>query len=57
MQQKLPEGWKVWVQEDEEQSWLCLQGPRGQSVAFACERGSVRAEVLQDFLVLMVPNA
>lgn len=56
-EQKLPEGWRVEVSEDEQQSWLCLTGPGGQGAAFAVDRGTVRAEVLQNLAVDMIDAA
>lgn len=56
-EQKLPEGWRLEVTEDEQQSWVCLTGPGGQGCAFACDRGSVRAEVLQNLAVDMISAA
>ena len=53
-EQKLPAGWRIEVTEDEAQSWLCVTGPGGQGCAFACDRGSVRAEVLQNLAVDMI---
>lgn len=47
----LPRGWSLDLREDESQSWLILTGPKGEACAFSADRGSVRAQVLQDFMV------
>jgi hypothetical protein len=39
------------AREDEAQSWLVLTGPNGEACAISADRGSVRAQVLQDFMV------
>lgn len=44
-------GWSLNAREDESQSWLILTGPGGEACAFSAERGSIRAQVLQDFMV------
>lgn len=48
------EGWAVRVREDESQSWLEVTGPNGEGAAFSCDRGSVRAEVLQLFAIAQI---
>lgn len=49
--EQLPPGWSLDAREDESQSWLVLTGGNGEACAFSAERGSVRAQVLQDFMV------
>jgi hypothetical protein len=49
----LPLNWTLSAHEDESQSWLVLTGPSGKC-AFSVERGSVRAQVLQDFIAASV---
>lgn len=46
----LPAGWRIEAHEDEARSWIVIAGPSGQAAAFSAERGSVRAQVLQDFI-------
>lgn len=53
----IPRGWTLDAREDESQSWLMLTGPRGEACAFSAERGSVRAQVLQDFMVARAAHA
>lgn len=53
----VPEGWQLRVREDESQSWLEITGPQGQGCAFGVDRGSVRAEVLQEFNIAMLSAA
>ena len=43
--------WELTAHEDTELSWLVLTGPGGQACAFSAERGSVRAQILQDFMI------
>lgn len=46
----LPARWRIEAHEDEARSWIVIVGPGGQAAAFSAERGSVRAQVLQDFI-------
>ena len=48
--------WKISVTEDENQSWLRLDSPDGKSIAFSAERGSIRAQVLQDYAISMIQS-
>ena len=50
------EDWTVGVREDEDGSWLCITAYSGESVAFRVDRGSVRAQVLQN-LAIALANA
>jgi len=51
MSEQIPSGWSLNAREDESQSWLVLTGPNGEACAFSAERGSIRAQVLQEFMV------
>jgi hypothetical protein len=44
----LPQGWSVRTNCDNEQRWIVLTGPRGQSAAFSVPLDGVRAEVLRE---------
>lgn len=46
----VPAGWRIRAHEDEDRSWIEIVGPGGQAAAFSAERGSVRAQVLQDYM-------
>ena len=48
--------WTIGVREDEGDSWLCITANSGESVAFCVDRGSVRAQVLQN-LAIALANA
>lgn len=50
------EDWTIGVREDEDGSWLCITADSGEGVAFRVDRGSVRAQVLQD-LAIALANA
>jgi len=47
------EDWTVGVREDEDGSWLCITALSGEGVAFRVDRGSVRAQVLQNFAIAL----
>jgi hypothetical protein len=44
-----PLGWQMLVSEDLERSWLRIAAPNGSEMAFSAERGSLTAQLLQDF--------
>ena len=50
------EDWTIGVREDEGDSWLCITANSGEGVAFRVDRGSVRAQVLQN-LAIALANA
>lgn len=50
------EDWTVGVRENEDGSWLCITAHSGEGVAFRVDRGSVRAQVLQN-LAIALANA
>lgn len=53
LNERLPEGWWVQVSESLDQTCLTIGGPNGQGAAFLVKRGSVRAQVLQNFRIAM----
>jgi hypothetical protein len=44
-------GWNIRTFEDEENSWLTLAAPDGREISWSSPRGSIGAQVLQDFSI------
>jgi hypothetical protein len=43
--------WSIRVVEDEERSWLRLRSPDGREASLSCARGSLTAQILQDYSI------
>jgi len=54
---KLPKGWNLRIIEDEEESWIAVDAPNGGGAAFSAERGSVRAQILQDLSIASIAGS
>jgi len=54
---EVPAGWKLSVAEDEDRSWLRVAQEGGREVAFSCQRGSLRAQILQDLAIALAASA
>lgn len=46
-----PSGWALKAHEDADRSWLTLVAPTGAEASASFERGSICAQILQDFLI------
>jgi hypothetical protein len=53
----VPAGWKLEVIEDEAESWLHVNKDGAGAIAFSAERGSVRAEILQQLAIDLLAAA
>jgi hypothetical protein len=51
------QNWRVVVEEQTDGVWIKVFGPAGQGAAFQCEKDSIRAEVLRQFMTArLVPE-
>ena len=45
--------WTIGVREDEDGFWLCITADSGENAAFRVDRGSIRAQVLQELSIAL----